>query len=456
MFEFGDTKYNHWFDGQSLLHSFTINKGKIHYRSHYLHSKTFKTNTAANRIVVSEFGTLAYPDPRKTLLQRMKATLQMLSPNYEPSDNNNFNLYPLGDDIVVAQESNIIHIIDPITLDTKDRINLSKYVAINGATGHPHIEADGTVYNLATTFKMRPKTCVIMLPSNGDISGQATATQRKGKIICTLPVKREQPAYFNIPLILGSRMFGKAGRKIKPVFTDKEEEVCFHIVEKKTGQELELRFVTESFFTFHHINAYEDNGHVVVDLCCTTDDSYCNFGFFDSSASFIPDERRQSVRRYVLPLNTSTKNLVTLNYSCATAILQDDGSIYCQYEILSPIAFEYPRINYPVCNGKQYRFVYGVAGLDKLVKLDTREKTVKMWAEKACFPSEPVFVSRPLADREDDGVILSAVIDTELGHHPFLLVLDSITMSEIGRAEFKEVKFPKDLHGIFLRNIPVC
>ena len=35
----------------------------------------------------------------------------------------------------------------------------------------------------------------------------------------------EQPAYFNIPLILGSRMFGKAGRKIKPVFTDKEEEV---------------------------------------------------------------------------------------------------------------------------------------------------------------------------------------------------------------------------------------
>ena len=52
------------------------------------------------------------------------------------------------------------------------QINLSKYVAINGATGHPHIEADGTVYNLATTFKMRPKTCVIMLPSNGDISGQ--------------------------------------------------------------------------------------------------------------------------------------------------------------------------------------------------------------------------------------------------------------------------------------------
>ena len=61
---------------------------------------------------------------------RMKATLQMLSPNYEPSDNNNFNLYPLGDDIVVAQESNIIHIIDPITLDTKDRVSMHKVLIL--------------------------------------------------------------------------------------------------------------------------------------------------------------------------------------------------------------------------------------------------------------------------------------------------------------------------------------
>lgn len=53
----------------------------------------------------------------------------------------------------------------------------------------------------------------------------------------------------------------------------------------------------------------ELSGHVVVDLCCTTDENYYNFGFFDNpgGSSFIPDENRQSVRRYVLPLNTSTK-----------------------------------------------------------------------------------------------------------------------------------------------------
>lgn len=51
-----------------------------------------------------------------------------------------------------------------------------------------------------------------------------------------------------------------AGFVIHDVTAVYSRQVCFHIVEKKTGQELELRFVTESFFTFHHINAYEDNG----------------------------------------------------------------------------------------------------------------------------------------------------------------------------------------------------
>lgn len=38
--------------------------------SRYLQSDTYKRNTEADRIVVSEFGTVAYPDPCKTILQR--------------------------------------------------------------------------------------------------------------------------------------------------------------------------------------------------------------------------------------------------------------------------------------------------------------------------------------------------------------------------------------------------
>lgn len=42
--------------------------GEVTYRSRFLESDTYKANMAANRIVVSEMGTMAYPDPSKNFI----------------------------------------------------------------------------------------------------------------------------------------------------------------------------------------------------------------------------------------------------------------------------------------------------------------------------------------------------------------------------------------------------
>ena len=50
------------------------------------------------------------------------------------------------------------------------------------------------------------------------------------------------------------------------------------------------------------------------------------------------------------------------------------------------------------------------------------------------------------------GVLLSAVnsSDFDSGKSAFLLVLDAKSMTEIARAEFKDIhRFPKDFHGLF-------
>jgi len=44
--------------------------GDVFYRSKFLQSETYKKNTAANRIVVSEFGTMVYPDPCKNIFSK--------------------------------------------------------------------------------------------------------------------------------------------------------------------------------------------------------------------------------------------------------------------------------------------------------------------------------------------------------------------------------------------------
>lgn len=70
IFEVGDSQYNHWFDGLALLHKFVISNGKVEYRSKYIKSEAYEKNMAANRIVISEYGTMAYPDPCKNIFQR--------------------------------------------------------------------------------------------------------------------------------------------------------------------------------------------------------------------------------------------------------------------------------------------------------------------------------------------------------------------------------------------------
>lgn len=86
--------------------------------------------------------------------------------------------------------------------------------------------------------------------------------------------------------------------------------------------------------------------------------------------------------------------------------------------------------------------VYG-----KLIKLNVDTKEFVTWEEPNGFPSEPAFVKAPGGNREDDGVILSCVINTS-DQTTSLLVLDAKNFKEMGRAVFRCVTTPT-FHGMF-------
>uniref|UniRef100_A0A3B4Z9M5 Beta,beta-carotene 9',10'-oxygenase-like n=1 Tax=Stegastes partitus TaxID=144197 RepID=A0A3B4Z9M5_9TELE len=69
-FEFGEDRYTHWFDGMAMMHRFHICEGNVTYNSRFLRSDSYVRNSEKNRIVVSEFGTLAMPDPCKNIFAR--------------------------------------------------------------------------------------------------------------------------------------------------------------------------------------------------------------------------------------------------------------------------------------------------------------------------------------------------------------------------------------------------
>lgn len=63
----------------AMLHQFKIHEGQVTYMSRFLDSDAYKNNREKDRIVMSEFGTLAMPDPCKNVFQRFLSRFEMIS-----------------------------------------------------------------------------------------------------------------------------------------------------------------------------------------------------------------------------------------------------------------------------------------------------------------------------------------------------------------------------------------
>jgi len=75
----------------------------------------------------------------------------------------------------------------------------------------------------------------------------------------------------------------------------------------------------------------------------------------------------------------------------------------------------------------------------------------RVWKEEGCVPGEPISVPRPGGTEEDDGVVLTIVLDSTLLQSKFV-ILDAMTMEDIARAEMKTV-FPAGFHGTFVKSV---
>uniref|UniRef100_A0A8C4UA49 Carotenoid-cleaving dioxygenase, mitochondrial n=1 Tax=Falco tinnunculus TaxID=100819 RepID=A0A8C4UA49_FALTI len=438
-FEFGEEKFNHWFDGMALLHQFQLENGTVTYRSKFLQSSSYLTNSQHNRIVASEFGTLAMPDPCKSVFERFMSRFEMP----QPSDNASVNYVVYKGDYYVSNETIFMYKVDPETLETKEKVDWSKFVAVNGATAHPHYEPDGTTYNMGNSY------------------GKHGMSENYIIFI-------EQPIKLNLLQIITSKLCGKS--IFEGISWEPQYNTCFHVVNKHTGEVLPGQWYSKPFATFHQINAFEDCGCVVLDLCCQDDGTTLtayklqNLRRSGEGLDQVYDSVSRSFpRRFVLPLNVNSDtpvgmNLNPLPYTLARAVKDADGKVWCTHENLYPEGFEkvggleFPQINYSQYNGRRYRYFYGcgfghLVG-DSLIKVDVETKNFKIWQEDGSFPSEPVFVPVPNATAEDSGVILSVVVSPTENQSAFLLVLDAETFRELGRAEVA-VQMPYGFHGIF-------
>jgi carotenoid cleavage dioxygenase-like enzyme len=119
---------------------------------------------------------------------------------------------------------------------------------------------------------------------------------------------------------------------------------------------------------------------------------------------------------------------------------------------------ELPRIAYARCNGRPYRYAYGAGSdgqggfPDRITKVDVAEGTSLTWSEPGSYPGEPIFVREPGTRAEDDGILLSVVLDPTAATS-FLLALRATDLTELARARVPH-HIPFSFHGNYFPELP--
>ena len=215
-----------------------------------------------------------------------------------------------------------------------------------------------------------------------------------------------------------------------------ERGLIFHVVEKDTGR-LVRTATADATFAFHHVNAFADGDRLAVDVITYPD-------------ATIIDQLYLARLRASAPL-TATGKLTRFQIA-----LGSEAAV--TRRILADLPLELPRINYEAHAGKPYRYVWGTGiaakgdFLDCIAKIDIDTGDTARWYAAGLYPGEPVFVSSPSATAEDDGVLLSIVLDIAKDRS-FLLVLDAATLKELARAEAPHA-IPFHFHGNYFPGRP--
>ncbi|GFY40021.1 beta,beta-carotene 9',10'-oxygenase [Trichonephila inaurata madagascariensis] len=467
---------NHWLDGSAFMYKFNIEKDRVDVMSRFLDTVAYKKVCETKRPVYVEFGTKAYPDQGKNVISRFFSHVVPL----ELSDNVMGNVYFIDDELYASSETCHVWKIDPKSLKCIKKVDLRDIVSVNLSSSHPHICPDGSVYNLCASFMTGLRYHIIKMPP--PTPGKPKGFERASILTSLSSSHKTTYSYYHSfgltehyvvfleqPLLVNTVKMATSGIKGYCVRDSLEWtpslKTKFHVIDRNTGEELKIKYQAKKpFFFFHHVNAYEEDGHIIVDVHAFPNPDVMDKYFLKCVRAGKLDGACQAIfTRFVLPLKVEGKvggNLVTLKDSKATAIKDESGIVFLTPETKGEPGYESPTINYSMFNTKKYRYVYGSGTFDtgkfanSLLKLDILTEEIKVWKETSTmFPSELVYVPKPGSTEEDDGILLAVVLDVGDNSKDFVMVMDAKTFKELGRAYIpRSIKLPPSVHGRFRMN----
>ncbi len=204
------------------------------------------------------------------------------------------------------------------------------------------------------------------------------------------------------------------------------------VIDRSSGEVRE--HTMEALFVFHTVNAFEREDATVLDLLAYPNADIVSALRIDRMIAELPDLRPALIR-----------------------IIMRPGVERATVEKLSDVGFEFPSINYKLVSGRPHRFTYGAADgpqpggayASAIIKVDLETGQSKSFSDGIHVFGEPLFVSRPRGEDEDDGVLLT-VGAAQNAESSVLAIIDARSMALVASATVLS-SIPLGFHGSFVR-----
>lgn len=464
----------HWFDGFSAVHRFQIDfpqpdgLARVSYRSRRTVDEYLEHVRATGKGEGVTFASKR--DPCESFFKKVMAifippgrdnknvgvTLSINMPGgscTSKSEKSAISGHTTGIRTLHAKsDHHMIKEIDPETLEPRGiAVQESLHPSLKGPMSAAHAKSDpqtGDIFNFNLEFGRKSTYRVF----------HTSASTGKTDILATF---HGQPAYIHslfltenyVILCVWNSHFTWAGisllyhqnlvQAIAPF--DPTSKAMWYVVDRTHKRGLVATYETSPFFSFHSVNAWEEPSatdasrtDIITELSVFENTDVIHRFYYDNLLSSLssPDSDYTGKKRLPsLPMQAQfrlsdipSKGSVSRTRVAERLFLAD-----------KMISLELPTIN-PAYLTHRHRYSYGCTDrlkssfMDGIAKFDNVTQTSIFWEEEGHTPGEAIFIADPEGKEEDDGVLLTVVLDGYV-ERSYLLVLNAKDLTEVGRAE---------------------
>jgi len=317
-FERAGERYEHWFDGDGMVHAWRVNDGRVRHLGRFVRTAKYQAESEAGQLLYPAFGTAIARRPVG---------------NNDSVNTANTNAVPHAGHLYALWEGGSATELDPQTLATLGTRSWRPDLAALPFSAHPKIEPDGTLWNFGA-LPGTDKLVLWQIRPDGSLGRFGMIKVPQLAMVHDFVVTERHMVFLVPPF----RMEHRAGASFLDQHIWEPHRPMRAVIVSKADFNLKQVIEMPAAMMFHFGNAYDDGDTIRLD------------------ATFFPDagileEMRERMRGEVKTHSRDARaQLVSLDLR--------QGS-YRQETLLA--ATEFPRV-VPEVVGRQHREVYMLTG----------------------------------------------------------------------------------------------